>query len=91
MQYVHSFLVDDRDVDEVALLRRKPCLLGDAPQGGVGLECDGTLGQHAVQIRNEPPGFLNTVQNPGRSRRRGRRVVKRETVDHLSSPSNDVA
>src|SRR6266404_5840347 len=59
-------------------------------RGGVGLERGGTLGQHAVQVRNAPPGFLNPVQNPSRSRRRGRRVVKPETVDHFSSP-NDVA
>src|SRR4029077_2094875 len=79
-------LVDDGEIDDVALLRRETRLLGNAPERAVGLERRRALGEDAVQVGHEAPGLLDAVQDLGRGSRRSGSFVKRESVDHLSSP-----
>src|SRR6266481_482184 len=57
-----------------------------APERAVGLERRRALGEDAVQVGHEAPTLLNAVQDLDRGRRRGGRLVKRESVDHSSSP-----
>ena len=80
-------LVDDGEIDDVALLRREARFLGDSPQRAVGLERSRTLGEDAVQIGHKAPTLLDAVQDLDRGRRRVRGVVKCEAIDHFSSPS----
>src|SRR4029077_20095136 len=80
-------LVDDGEIDDVALLRGETRPFGDPPKGAVSLERRRALCEDAVQVGHEAPGLLNAVQDFGGSRRRGFRVVKRKSVDHFSLPS----
>src|SRR5258708_37978018 len=56
------------------------------PERAVGLERGRALGAGAVQIGHEAPRLLDAVQDLGRGSRRGGSFVKRESVDHFSSP-----
>ena len=78
--------VDDGEINGVALLRRETGLLGNAPERAVGLERRRALGEDTVEVRHKTPSLLDAIQDDGRSCRGGARVVKREPVDHFSSP-----
>jgi hypothetical protein len=79
-------LIDDGEIDDVALLRREARLLGDAPERALGLERGRALGENAVQVGHEAPSLLDAIQDLGRGRRRGGGVVKREAIDQVRFP-----
>src|SRR4030081_1641591 len=79
-------LIDDGEIDDVALLRRETRFLGNAPERAVGFERRRALGEDAVQVGHEAPSLLDAVQDLGRRRWCGGSLVKRKSIDHLSSP-----